>query len=894
MRYLAAVSLLISLTFGCGARSNDLAEDDVPRTQDTVASDTALDAVIPDAVAADTRAADTFPPEIADAAPDVDIVEGEPVVLLQGGESAHVIVLPEDPSPSQVYAAEELRSYVEACTGVSLPVVEGSPQDTEGSPPMIVLGAGPAAEELGVAPTPEELGEQGYLLRTVPPHVVIAGTAEGGTLYGVHRFLEDFLGVRWYAPGVTHTPITEDVVIPPRDRLVTPAFFWRHTSYEWPGGDSDFWNHQGDNNGTWDPQSPHGAKHKVVGSAHCYHHFISPNEYFDEHPEYFSEIGGVRIRDETQLCLTNPDVMDIVAEKMIQKMTDEPGGHQYRFSQMDYYNYCQCDACSAMNELYGTTGGTQFWFVSELAKRTSQVHPDKLIATLAYMYAEEPPEGLDMHPNTSVWLCHMFPSCDSHPIATCPKNADYKRRSEEWAELTDHLYIWHYIVDFTHYFNPFPNFRVMAADMRFYRDIGVEGIYLQGMGHSGGGGEWSLLRPWYGMKLLWNPDADPFALRRDFLQGYYGDAWEPLEQWIELIHDEAWDNNIHMHLYTNPGQGYLPDEVIEAGGALFDEAEILIADDAELLDRVQVARMPLTYARLFPRNGYEIIGDTLAFLGEIAPAAEVNAFLQMMVIHGFNAWMEVSGSPDNLGMVYTMFAMDHALKIIDNDLLRVEVAPNLGGRALRIIHKATDQSITAYNRIQTLYFPFSGGLEDRSGELFRFYGWVEPAVVSDHDALTITTTQQTMDGMQIRRTLTLEADASVLHVESTLTNEGAPADTRLRSHLELDLGDVSATTVEFTSLAGDTISQDMTAVVAHLREGEHFYDQAAPAGSWTFSGTGGLSVTQTFDNDEIDFTWIYAYPEELQDLEVELWSPRTPLEPGDAITIHQALEITTN
>ncbi|MBM4372309.1 MAG: hypothetical protein FJ098_11685, partial [Deltaproteobacteria bacterium] len=267
-------------------------------------------------------------------------------------------------------------------------------------------------------------------------------------------------------------------------------------------------------------------------------------------------------------------------------------------------------------------------------------------------------------------------------------------------------------------------------------------------------------------------------------------------------------------------------------------------------------------------------------------------FLKMMADHGFQAWMEVSGSPDNLALVYSMFAMDHDLAVIDNGHLRVEVVPNLGGRALRIIHKATGRSVTASNRIQTLFFPFSGGLEDRTGELFRFFGWVEPGVVSDHDALSITTTQQTLDGMVIRRTLTLEADAPVLHVESALVNPSTePVEARLRTHLELDLGTLSDTTVSFTSRGGEAVSHDMATVIAGLREGRHYYDQDAPAGSWTFAGDAGLQVAWSYDDDAVDFTWLYAFPEELQDLEAEVWSHSEVLAPDGEISLHHILEV---
>ena len=53
-----------------------------------------------------------------------------------------------------------------------------------------------------------------------------------------------------------------------------------------------------------------------------------------------------------------------------------------------------------------------------------------------------------MHRNVAVWLCHMYPSCDSHSIQTCERNADYARRALAWSKICQHLYIWHYIVDF--------------------------------------------------------------------------------------------------------------------------------------------------------------------------------------------------------------------------------------------------------------------------------------------------------------------------------------------------------------------------------------------------------------------------------------------------------------
>ena len=39
-------------------------------------------------------------------------------------------------------------------------------------------------------------------------------------------------------------------------------------------------------------------------------------------------------------------------------------------------------------------------------------------------------------------------------------------------------------------------------------------------------------------------------------------------------------------------------------------------------------------------------------------------------------------------------------------------------------------------------------------------------------------------------------------------------------------------------------------------------------------------MTQRFDDDPLDFAWVYAYPDYIGDLEVELWAKETTVEPG--------------
>ncbi len=133
--------------------------------------------------------------------------------------SEYSIVVPAKASPSQKYAAEELRDFVEKATGVLLPAVT----DADPMPPKaIVLGITKWTNEK------EPAHEDGFRIVAKTPHLFIIGSAARGTLYGVYEFLERFAGIRWYASWRTIVPERERITVPlDLDDTQIPAFDMR-------------------------------------------------------------------------------------------------------------------------------------------------------------------------------------------------------------------------------------------------------------------------------------------------------------------------------------------------------------------------------------------------------------------------------------------------------------------------------------------------------------------------------------------------------------------------------------------------------------------------------------------------------------------------------------------
>jgi len=71
------------------------------------------------------------------------------------------------------------------------------------------------------------LGDDGFLIRTFGPHILIAGATSRGNMYGVNWFLDHKLGVRWLSPKFTYWPKAPDITVPALNERQTPRFAFR-------------------------------------------------------------------------------------------------------------------------------------------------------------------------------------------------------------------------------------------------------------------------------------------------------------------------------------------------------------------------------------------------------------------------------------------------------------------------------------------------------------------------------------------------------------------------------------------------------------------------------------------------------------------------------------------
>ena len=515
------------------------------------------------------------------------------LVLADSGQSVYQIVLADNASPSTKHGAEELQMFLQEMTGAKLPIV--SDRQPPG-PKEIILGDNAHLQKLGSPIDFAALGQEGYVIRTVGDSLVIAGGQLRGNMYGVYGFLEDHLGCRWFAPGVSRIPKLAKLAIGPIDDRQVPMLEYREP-FVFECFDGDWCARNRMNSGHGRLEVKHGDKVRISSLCHTFAGLVPAEQHFDSHPEYYALVKGKRLKDYSQLCCTNPDVIRICTESVRKLMRLQPENIVFSVSQNDWDNHCECPNCQELAKQEDSQMGPVLQLVNRVAEGVEKEFPDKIVQTWPTS-GRRPPQNLRPRPNVVIMMCSIE-CCFSHPLEACDSepNRAFRADVEGWAKIAPRLWVWDYVTDFGNYLLPFPNQRVRGPNIRFFAAHNVKGIFEQDT-YDTADSELLALGGYMTAKLLWNPNYDANRAMSEFLEGYYGRAAAPIRACIDLLHDHVEQKNIHVLLWAAPGSPHLDDQLLAKADECWQQAEGLVASEPEVLDRVKRSRMSVDYAIL--------------------------------------------------------------------------------------------------------------------------------------------------------------------------------------------------------------------------------------------------------------------------------------------------------
>lgn len=487
--------------------------------------------------------------------------------LVTDGKSNYTIVLPMNASAEELRAAGFLNEHLYEIAGCRLPIVHADKLVSSNS--------------ISISKCPDIINDDGFIVYNEGSSLIIKGGGGKGCIYGVAEILEKYMGVRYYSPKYVVIPKTANISLPGMNLKDSPVNTYRNVNGQFTSDENykDF-------------NRLHTISDMFATGyfVHTFHRLVPWTEYFHTNPEYFAWMNGKHVID--QICLSNPEVFDIVTGKLRVEMELQPDKKVWSVSQDDNFSYCQCDDCSKINQEEKSPAGPIIRFVNRVADE----FPDKVISTLAYQYSRPAPVKTKPRSNVQVMLCTIELN-RSKPIATDPASISFLKDMEDWGKISNHIYLWDYTVNFNHHITPFPNIHTLQSNIKLFVDNHVREHFQQS--NTGTAHEFSELKSYLIAKLLWNPDADVQKIIREFTDGYYGPAGKWIRKYISALEKEILKTGEWLDIYGPPTQHqhtFLSVENVALYNQYFDKAEKAVMNQPGYLLHVQTARMALQYA----------------------------------------------------------------------------------------------------------------------------------------------------------------------------------------------------------------------------------------------------------------------------------------------------------
>ena len=505
--------------------------------------------------------------------------------LFLDSKSDYKIVISAYASTSEQTAAKELQQYIEQMSGALLPITN----DLNTTGKRIIMGYNGRVKALTGAQMPEK-DDESFTYKTVGSDLLIWGGSQRGTMYGVFTFLEREFGIHWLTPSCTVVPKYRGWKLPRLNHSERPFIGYRYSNYF--VANNAKWSAHTRENMKWGPTINDYGNIEAYWGAHTMGEFVTTREFFGSHPEYFCLRDGKRYGGYGQLCLSNPEVLEICKERLMQFMRRNPNYRIYSLSQNDNFLFCQCDKCKAIEDQYGGHSGIIVWFVNQVADAVKQEFPDKFVGTFAYQYSRQPPTNIKPRENVIIRLCSIE-CCFAHPLdAGCPQNEKFMSDLKGWAELAPHLFIWDYIVDYAQYIAPWPNFQVLGPNIKIFGDNKAIGIFEEAQ-YQSAGAEFDEMKAWTVNQLLWNPSQDVDSLVSIFVKGYYGKAAPYIKEYYDLCQSLV-KPDIHYGIYIRENHEIYSDDFILKAFAILDKAKAA-AETEWLREQVDRVRMQPLY-----------------------------------------------------------------------------------------------------------------------------------------------------------------------------------------------------------------------------------------------------------------------------------------------------------
>jgi len=531
-----------------------------------------------------------------------------PLALTKNNQPNATIVLQANAPDPMKEAAADLQKYIQKISGVQLPLKTDG-KDVSG----ITLNVGKTDSTQASDLPNAKLNPETYAITQRGDDVYFEGNYPSPTAFAVYSFLQDQLGVRWFAPGDDWEYVPENAnkstfTVDVKNVVSVPGTSPRVWSgHSW----TDSWK-------AWDLRNKAVVSEKVLrrNFQNNMYRIFPPSKYAKTHPEYYPLINGKRwipANDNERYwwpAIGDPNVQRITEEYIHQWFLDHPDEDSFSLG-MDDIAYMSDDPLtdamdSSPDDYKKRNFSSRFYkFINIIAKQVKKTDPGKYIGTLIYSIALKPPVDVPkMEDNVFGFIADGSAAQWYQP----GKKDEWMATTKDWAKRVSILSRYDYFGMGTFAPRVFPH--AMAEMMDFDHSLGFEGSYVE---------MYTFLPQtapmiWAFAQKQWNPNLKIDDLLNEFYTKMYGPAAPTMKKYFDLM-EKSWNT-------PRPGHtGWVHRNIIHQATSISPEA---VHEGTDLLNAAyNQATTPLEKRRIdVTRGGLQYASYAIL---EYALAQEISA-----------------------------------------------------------------------------------------------------------------------------------------------------------------------------------------------------------------------------------------------------------------------------
>lgn len=482
---------------------------------------------------------------------------GDTVNIISKGKSDYEIVIPNDATKAESYAAEEIQLYLKEATLCELKIVqESAAVDADGK--HLYIGETQKLASSGITVDYDELGEGGIIIKRIENSVFITGATQDAIMFAAYQFLKNAIGFVAYATDEVYFDYKSEVQLLDFNIKYLPSIDSRLVGFSCFNGidklqeASKMYLISGTNGG----YNYNGA---LFGGL--FSHTID-NNFFGKGSEFYKP-GG-------QICMSDEAAIEHLFNGLKSYLTSTKSPY-VMIGHGDNTSCCACNECQKVASKYGY-GGLFVQFLNKVGEKVetylteNEIDRNLTIIGLAYQSVESAPavvengvykpmdESVRCRDNVGIMFAPLY-ACYNHGFAdkNCGDDSDnsgVEKNIRGWAAVTDCLQLWLYGTNFSNYMLYFDDFNSYVSNAELFTELGVKHAFIQTNAQNTYS-PFMALRSYLISQLWWDSTQSFEDLFNSFMANYYKAASNEMisfytairEQWMKIYSERGSDRS---------------------------------------------------------------------------------------------------------------------------------------------------------------------------------------------------------------------------------------------------------------------------------------------------------------------------------------------------------------